>query len=250
MDRSVRRASVIALLLACLIALSPARSPAADHAHVLVLADTPPFSYRLDGRLKGFNIDMAEELCRRAGLTCQLGEATLGTILEEVAGGRAEIGMGNMLKTHEREKRVLFSAPLWRSTSSFVGQRGAHVAKDTARLAVVAGSVQAEYLYRTYPGATIQETLSTAASLKLVEDGAADYTLLPIAVASEIVRRSSRLAFTGETVRDPKLGGTVHAIFPKTRADMKDRVDGALAQMLADGTYFRISRRYFPFDLH
>lgn len=247
---TLRRPIALSVFIACMSGMFLPRLAVAEVIRVLVLADTPPFAYTQDNELRGFNVDIAKDVCRRLEVSCEIHVATLGAILATIAAGHAEIGMGNMLKTEERAKQVLFSIPLWRSTSSFVGRRGLHLAKQKARMAVVSGSVQAEYLYRTFPDATIIEAPSTAASLQLVEEGSADYTLLPVAVASEIVRRSSRLMFTGEKVQDPKLGGTVHVIFPQDRDDLRRKVDGAIEDIIADGTYFRISRRYFPFDLH
>lgn len=246
----MRHATALTVFLACISGIFLPRLAVAEIIRVLVLADTPPFAYSQDNELKGFNVDIAKDVCRRLGVSCEIRESILEAILETIAAGDADLGMGNMLKTEERAKRVLFSIPLWRSTSSFVGRRGSHLAKQRARLAVVSGSVQAEYLYRTFPDARIIEAPSTAASLQLIEEESADYTLLPVAVASEIVRRSSRLTFTGEKVQDPRLGGTVHVIFPPDRVDLRHRVDAAIEDMIADGSYFRISRRYFPFDLH
>jgi ABC-type amino acid transport substrate-binding protein len=57
------------------------------------------------------------------------------------------------------------------------------------------------------------------------------------------------LEFVGRPVTEGTLGGTVHIALPKDDAVLRQSVNQAMAAMRADGTYHRIVRRYFPFNL-
>ena len=67
-----------------------------------------------------FNEDMAREICRRMNRQCDMVYGPMSDILPDVEGGRIDMGFGSFLRTPEREARVEFSAPIWRSSSRLV----------------------------------------------------------------------------------------------------------------------------------
>ena len=218
------------------------------------------------GGLTGFNEALAREICRRATVRCVTVNKTFAEILPGVESGEFDLGFGNFLRTPEREKRVAFSAPIWRSSSRllarpavaarFAGQLGGEVMLDTlrnARVAVVDGTQQHAYLrgvaaeraLQVMPHRTMAEVIAA------LRDNQADFLLMPVLSTYALISREppGSFEFVGLPVADRGLGGTVHIAVPKQKEEVLRLVDQAIATMRADGTYQRIARQFFPFSL-
>lgn len=212
--------------------------------------------------LADLNDALAREICRRATVRCVLQPLPFADIISGVEAGRFQLAVANVLDAPERRERVLFSQPLWRSSSRLVGTPGAierysghgDIALDTlrhARIAVVRGSQQHRHVASVAGNQALQviEAASTGELLPMLRSGQADFSLMPIRNAFFLMRREvpGSFAFAGQPLIDHGLGGTVHAILPKSEAPLRQEVDAALDAMKKDGTFQRILRLYMPF---
>ena len=226
---------------------------------VQILGDSAPLSYRNDqGELSGFNVDLAETICTRLRIQCRFSSGVFNEIFDAVSSGQIELGFGNFLRTAEREQRVLFSDPIWRSVSAFVireemenGEDDVRSLADGQRVAAVTGSAQARYVRQQLPAATLVEYSTARVCIEAIRRQEADVALVPMMNALTLLHLAGhdRLSL-GPLVTHPGLEGSVHIAFPKNRSDIKVRVDAVIADLVADGTHKRLSRRYFPFDIY
>lgn len=217
------------------------------------------------GGLAAFNEALAREICRRIAARCTLTHVVFANILPGVEAGNFDLGFGNFLRTAEREKRVGFSASIWRSSSRLVAttrvaeqlaiRLQGEVTLDTlqgVRLAVIEGTQQDAYL-RNIPAErrlTVVAYKTMAEILPALQDGTADISLLPMMSTYAMISREppGRFTFVGPAVVDRGLGGSVHIILPKQKEDVLQQVDQAIVALRADGTYQRIARQFFPFS--
>lgn len=215
--------------------------------------------------LTAFNEDLAREICRRINTRCRTANIAFGEILPGIEAQKFELGFGNFLRTPEREERVAFSDPIWRSSSRlvttpatarrFVAEQGAEVALDTlrhARIVAVPETQQYRYLQGRAGrnGLTIVAASSYAEAFALLREGMADFFLLPM--LSAYVQLGQEEAGRFEFFAGPVgggLGGSVHIALPKTDETLRYAVNKAIAALRADGSYHRIMRRHFPFSL-
>ncbi|MGC1518671.1 MAG: transporter substrate-binding domain-containing protein, partial [Azonexus sp.] len=65
--------------------------------------------------------ELAREICRRINTHCAFFYVPFAQILPGVETGRFDLGFGNFLRAPEREKRVAYSDPLFRSSSRLIG---------------------------------------------------------------------------------------------------------------------------------
>jgi len=205
------------------------------------------------------NDALVREICVRIAARCTQHPLPFADILPGVESGRFQLGVANVLHTPERERRVLFSQALWRSSSRLVGTtasigrfggevrladlRDAAVAvvKGTQQHRAIQGIAQAQRL-------RIVETESTGEAMALLLRGQTDFALMPVRSAYFLLQSAQgRATFTGPALLDSGLGGSVHAILPKREAQLRQDVDAALDAMRGDGTFQRILRRYMPF---
>ncbi|MDQ2101076.1 substrate-binding periplasmic protein [Azospirillum isscasi] len=257
-----------AILLAGPAAVGPARAeappPAArPHLRIVVIDHSPPFSDRnAEGALVGFNVDFGRELCRSLQAVCSFDAAPFKQIIDDVAAGRFDIGFGNVLRTPDREQRLLFSVPYWRSSTSLVGRRGTpemtleEAVRDRS-IATIRGSRQHEALIRLAKAdPKLEANLVPVTTLEdlwgAMRSGQSDMAIGPTLNVVHFLLSDAGDGF--ETIGTPMsengLGGTVHIVFPPGQHELKASVDRALAALRSDGTYQRINRGYFPFDIY
>lgn len=226
---------------------------------VVLSENAPPFSRReADGTLVGFNVDFGNALCHVLQVTCTMDTAPFNQLIDEVAAGHYDLGLGNVLRTPEREKRLLFSTPYWRSSTSLLGQRGLPEltlldAARNRRIAVVRGSQQHEVLSRLADDGTTLVVVPTLEDLwAALLDGRTDLVLAPTLKAVHFLLSDAgqRFETIGTPMTEDGLGGPVHMILPLNRPDLKAAVDRAIALVRSDGTYQSINRQYFPFDIY
>lgn len=264
----IRAVLIQAVLLAGLALPQPVRAdapPPVDRPvlRIVVIDHSPPFSDRgADGVLAGFNIDFGRELCRSLRAACSFDAAPFKQIIDDVAAGRYDIGFGNVLRTPEREQRLLFSIPYWRSSTSLVGRRGIpelslEEAIRSRRIAAIRGSRQHEALVRlTDADPKLQANLVPVSTLEdlweAMRSGRSDMAIGPTLNIVHFLLSESGDGFEtiGTPMSEDGLGGTVHIVFPPGRDELKASVDRALTALRNDGTYQRINRSYFPFDIY
>ncbi len=216
--------------------------------------------------LTAFNEDLARAICRRVNARCRTTNITFSEILPGIEAQKFELGFGNFLRTPEREARVAFSDPIWRSSSRlvttpatarrFAAEQGAEIALDSLRYArIVALPETQQYSYLQgragRNGLTVVVAKSYGEAFAMLHEGKADFCLLPMLSAYVQFGReeAGRFEFFGAPIAGGGLGGSVHIALPKTDEALRYAVNKAIAALRADGTYHRIVRQYFPFSL-
>lgn len=218
------------------------------------------------GGLSAFNEDLAREICRRINVRCKTSHMLFAEILPGIEAGQIDLGLGNFLRTPEREKRVGFSDAIWRSSSRLIGSHESAVrfagnsrqevtlaALRQARIVTVINSTQQAYLKQIAgeQGLTVLAVDTMDEVFVQLRQGKADFGLLPMLSAYSMLHRDpgGGLEFVGQPLVDNGLGGTVHMALPKDDEALRLSVNQGIAELRADGTYHRIVRRHFPFSL-
>ena len=233
---------------------------AADHGKVPAAATQSALGVR------AFNEELAREICRRINLRCQMENVLFPDMLPAVEAGRLDLGFGNYLRTPEREQRVAFSDSIWNSSSRLLGsveairrlaKRSGHAIRfdqlHGQRVGVVSATQQAAYVESRAGSQGLSVVYAKAMDelISLLRDGKVDFCLVPMLTAYDSLQRevSGRFEFVGPAMVDGGLGGSVHILLPKNRDSLRLAVNQALAAMRADGSYHRLMRRHFPFNL-
>ncbi len=74
-------------------------------------AEFPPFTFRQEGEIVGFDIDIAKEVSRRLGKEMQFKDMPFDTLLPDLLLGQIDFIAAGMTATEERAKRVAFTKP-------------------------------------------------------------------------------------------------------------------------------------------
>lgn len=253
-----------ALLIALLI-LPASFAPAKDRTVVRIGTEGiyPPFNYvDENGRLQGFEIDIAKALCAEAELRCEFMREDWNDMIPALLAHRFDAVFGSMSITKERKAQVLFSEPYYRTPATFVARKASNL-RDTSPEAMKGrvlggqrGTIHADHLLSVYAPAGAKVKLyesQNEAQLELAR-GRLDAILVPKVGIHEWLAGNELgrcCTFAGPEIRDPDYvgEGVGIAMRPQDRA-LKEKFDLALDAILANGTYKRINDKYFPFSVY
>jgi arginine/ornithine transport system substrate-binding protein len=218
----------------------------------------PPWSFRdADGRLQGWDVDIANALCEKMQARCEIVAQDWDGIIPGLVARKFDIIVASMAITEQRRQRVDFSDKYKETVSRFVAKKGAPADISPAALAgktigVQRGSIQASYLTENYKSSILKfYDTPQAAELDLVA-GRVDYILGNMVTYYVGFLKGPEAAdfdFVGAELKGGLLGDGNGIAVRKGDTAMVGKVNAALAAIRADGTYDRITAKYFPFKL-
>ena len=221
----------------------------------------PPFNM-LDGqgRPVGFEVELAQELCKRAKIECRIVTAPWDDILPGLLDKRYDAVMASMDMTPERRRQIGFSKRYMLVPGAFVAPKSAAVPDGAPALlrgktvGVQRGTVFADYLDRTFRKAIRVKVFATADEARReLAAGKIDAVLGDKVALWQWLKTSDGdcCGFFGQDVKDTRtLGDGVGIGMRKDDAKLRDVLNKALAEAIADGTHKRIADKYLPFAIY
>jgi arginine/ornithine transport system substrate-binding protein len=254
-----------ALLAAAVLLVSTGIVPLAKTTdsllRIAVQNERPPFSFTDDkGELQGFDVEIAWALCVASKSECQLVPFDFAALLPGLEEGRIDAAVASMSITEERLKRVDFTDKYYQASNRFVARRGS-VSDITPQglagktIGVKRGTIHDRYLSDQFAGTAAIRRYGYSDEIFI------DLALgrLDLAFADNVTLTESFLKtdlgaefdFVGPALSDPQWFGRGEGIaVRKGNADLLARLNGALRQIRADGTYDEIRRKYFDYDIY
>jgi lysine/arginine/ornithine transport system substrate-binding protein len=217
----------------------------------------PPMDSKApDGSVRGFDVDLGNEICRRMHARCQWVELEFSGMIPALEARKIDAILSAMAITTKREQQIAFSSKLYQFKSRVVARAGSGLGSDAASLAGKRVGVQSGTQFESYAlanwaphGVSVVSYKSQDAVFEDLVNGRLDAALLGIVEADEGFLRTPEgkgFAFVGAPLSMGDRG--VGIGLRKDDAALKASIDAAIASMLADGTYARIAHRYFSFD--
>lgn len=220
----------------------------------------PPFSsLAADGTLQGFDIDIAKALCAELKAECQLVQAPFDGMIPGLQARKFDAIVASMSITDERRKVVDFTVRYYNSPARFVTRKGAKLAVTPEglkgrRVGVQRATIHDRYLTEQYKGTQVVRYTKQDEIFLDLASGRIDATLVDSVAASHGFLRTPAgrdFEFTGPVFEDPKYFGYGSGIaVRKSDADLRGKLDGAIAAIRANGVYKRIQDKYFDFDIY
>jgi polar amino acid transport system substrate-binding protein len=213
--------------------------------------DFRPFEFVRGGDEKGFDVDLAEEIASRLGLEVEWITAAFDTIFTAVAAGRFDMVAAASTITEERLATVDFSDPYFNARQGFaVNTNETPDIQSTDDLSE--GDVVGAQKGTTGKAWADENLAPMGVEIKTFETAPDAFTDLEAGNVVGVVNdEGSSLA---EVEERPGLE-VVEAIdtderygfaFAKENPELTDAVNGALAEIIADGTWEEIFKEWFP----
>jgi len=236
-----------------------ATSAIAADLNICVEGAYPPFSeMNADGKVIGFDIDIANALCDKIGKSCEMVQSEWDGIIPALLEGKCDAIIASMSITEERKQRVDFTGKYYNSPGRFVAKADAGLTDDAAGLSGKIVGLQRGTIFQDYMDAELPDV-----ELKLY--GTQDEVYLDLtagridaAFADSIAMSDGFLktdagkgyAFFGRDYGEVKYFGEGAGIaVRKGEEDLRDAFSAAITTIRDNGEYKAINDKYFEVDI-
>ena len=257
---STRRLILAAVAATALSLISGAHAQAPDwkKVRVGVEGNYPPFSKMgADGKLSGFDIDIALAVCAKLGAECTLVQQEWDGMMPALNAKKFDMIVASMTITEERKKAAEFSDPYYDVPSRWVAKAGALKDATAAslkgkKIIVLRNSPRAKYVADNYKDSEVLLVNKETDVYMELAAGRGDIGIGSSVVSSEAFLKKPEgkgFAQVGPTVRLDGGGGGVGIAFRKGETALREKVNAALKGIRADGSYKKLADSYFDFDV-
>ena len=213
-------------------------------------ATYPPFEFTNEkNEVVGFDVDLANALCLALEKRCSFHVQSFDSLITSLKFRRFDAAISGMDITSEREKQVLFTQPYYDNAAVFVTAKGRF--RDIADLAglkigIQNGSTHQKYIHDKYPSQPTSAYTSVQHAFIDLQNGRVDAVFGDTAVIYAWLPKASDYAPLGEVIKDESYFGRGYGIaVGQHNPALRDELNKALVQIVADGTYESIYQRWF-----
>ena len=221
----------------------------------------PPFSYTTaDGKLEGFDIDIARALVKAMGAEIKLIPQDWDGIIPALMARKYDAIIASMSITEERKKKVAFTNKYYNTPAKFVCKKGTvkEFTKATLKgktVGVQRATTHDSYLTDNYGKDVKIKRYATQDDAYLdMAAGRVDFLLADsVALSDGFLKKpeGQDFEFVGPDMTDVRwFGEGVGVACRKKDKDLVEMFNKAIDQIRADGTYKKIQDKYFNFNVY
>ncbi len=246
-----------ALLLAAAL---PAQAQSGTRLRLGVEGAYPPFSEMgSDGKLKGFDIDIAFALCERIKVSCELVQTEFDAMIPALRAKKIDAVVASMSITPERQKSVDFSDKYYQTPARVItrGDTTFDISPQGLKgkkIGVQRTTIHDRFATATFKGAQIVRYAKQDEVFLELINGRLDAALGDsVALEQGFLKTPSGkgFAFRGPLFTDPAFFGVGAGIaVRKGDKALQSQFNTALAAIRADGSFKKINDKYFSFDVY
>ena len=221
----------------------------------------PPFNF-IDsaGNVTGFDVEVGQALCAKMNVKCDVVAQDWDGIIPGLLAKKYDFIIASMFITEERKKQVNFTDPYYLAAMTLVAPKETDIKDFTADgldgkvVGVQVGTTQAEFAHKVFTKSEIREyptqdevNLDLAAGRIDAQVG----DMLPMLEWTTKTEDGTCCELKGEPITDPAfVGEGVGIAIRKEDTDLLAKMNAALKEIRADGTYKAINDKYFPIDVY
>jgi polar amino acid transport system substrate-binding protein len=244
------------ILLAAAVSLAFSATAAAETLKMGIEAAYPPFNNKdASGQVVGFDKDIGEALCAKMKAECSIVTSDWDGIIPALNAKKFDFLISSLSITDERKQAVDFTDPYYSNKLQFIAPKAKTEFKtDKASLkGKIIGAQRA-----TLAGTWLEDNLGDDITIKLYDtqenayldltSGRLDAILADKYVNYEWLKSDAGkpYEFKGDPVEESdKIGIAVRKKDP-----LREKLNAALKEIVADGTYKKINDKYFPFSIY
>lgn len=209
-----------------------------------------PFEFTQDGKLVGFDIDLAEAVAQELGYEIEWVQMPFDGLIPAMLTSQVDMAVASFTVTEERAKRVNFSAPYYRSGITFVVrssdatkyQAGADALKGQ-QLCAQLGSVSAMKAETLSPGKVTTFNDAYAGYLELKQGGCE--AMVNDRPVNQYFMKTSKGAEGLVELTQVLDAEDMAMVIPKSNEELLAQVNQALESLKAKGIYDELYTKWF-----
>jgi lysine-arginine-ornithine-binding protein len=260
MTMAVRVSGLLHVAMALVFGAAAALAGAQPVVRIATEGAYAPWNYKdAQGKLVGWDIEIANALCAQMGVKCEIVAQDWDGIIPGLLAKKYDAIIAGMSMTPARRERVGFTSKYKDVVSVFVAKKGTITDTSPAgmkgkRIGVQRGAAQKAWLDAAGYDKTAELVLydsTRAVELDLLA-GRLDAMIGNKATYFVDFMKKQEAAgfeFVGPDLKGGPLGEGAGIAVRKEDTELAARFNRAIAAIRADGSYDRISAAYFPFRL-
>lgn len=217
----------------------------------------PPFSQIApDGKITGFDIDIANAVCAEMKVTCTLVQQEFDGMIPGLNAKKVDMIVASLTITEERKKSADFSDPYYDVPSRWIAKAGAFAdfkpeTLKGKKIIVLRNSPRARHVQENYKDSEVLLVAKETEVYLELAAGRGDIGFGSSVVSGEAFLKKPEgkgFAQVGEPVRLGG-GGGVGIAMRKDDEALRNQVNAALKAIKANGSYKTLMAKYFDFDI-
>ena len=248
-------------LAAAAIALMLAPAAAQETLKIGTEGAYPPFNnLNAEGKLEGFDIDIANALCAEMKVTCEFVTQDWDGIIPALQAGKFDAIIASMSITDERKKQVDFTDKYYQTPPALIVPKDSTIADiSPAALAgktigVQGSTTHSNYAEATYKDSEIKLYPTTDEQELDIVNGRIDASMGDIALMEGFLAKPEGAAcckMLGAIKPVPEFHGEGAGIaVRKGETELAERFNAAIDAIRASGKYKEINDKYFKYDVY
>ncbi|MFO1090199.1 MAG: transporter substrate-binding domain-containing protein [Hyphomicrobiales bacterium] len=254
------------LAAAAAVALSVFMGPAAYAEDTIRFGTAPepypPFSSKdASGKWVGWEIELMDAVCAQMKAKCQIVEISWDGLIPALNAKQIDVIWNSMSITDERKKVIDFTNKYYNTPAVVIGPKDVKFGPNPEDMKGKTVGVQVSTIHENYVKKYFEPAGATVKSYQTQDEANQDLAagridaIMADAVALDAFLQSDQgkqcCDLKGAVKDDPAiLGAGVGGGVRKDDTALKDKLNAAIAAVRADGTYKKISDKYFAFDIY
>lgn len=250
MKKTVKILSVVLaliLVIGCFAACGKKEEKKTEEKKTLVMAtnaEFPPYEYHEGDAVVGIDAEIAKLIADKLGMELKIEDVAFDSIIPGVQAGKYDMGMAGMTINEERLQSVNFSDSYATGVQVVIVNEGGSIASldDIAgkKIGVQTSTTGDIYASDDFGDENVVKFDSGAAAVEALKSGKVDCVIIDNEPAKSYVAANEGLKIleTEYAVED-------YAIcFAKDNTELKEKVNAALKELIADGSVQKIIDKY------
>lgn len=208
-------------------------------------AEYPPFEYKKDDKIVGFDIDLLDAISKKVGFSYTLNHMSFDGLIPALKAGKIDMIMSGMSATAERMKQVDFTMPYYEGQTLFIKRKDSQDIVDKnsikgKRVGVFLGTVQEQAAQKMKQDYKIEVVMSDSilGAILNLKAGKVDVVLADYATAQGYLQEYPEL-FGFHQEGDGSEGLSI-AFDKDKHSDLIAKINIAIKELQESGEYDKI----------
>lgn len=247
--------SIMFALSAAAVALSLGTASAQDKIRIGTEGAYPPFNnLASDGKLEGFDIDIARALCDEMKADCEFITQDWDGIIPALQANKFDAIIASMSITDERKQQVDFTNPYYTNSLIIIAPKDSDIAAPTAEalagkvIGAQGGTVGADYVSEHLKDAELKPYPTQQELYLDIDSGRVDAAIGDVGVMGAFLKTDDGACCKqiGDAFyKEDKIAIAIR----KGDQALADKFNAALEGIRKSGVYQQISEKYFGTDI-
>ncbi|KPD02030.1 arginine ABC transporter substrate-binding protein [Moellerella wisconsensis] len=242
------------ILLAALLGAMTLSATAAEKETIRFATEATyaPFEmFDANNQIVGFDVDLANAMCDKINATCTFTHQSFDSLIPSLKFRRFDALMAGIDITPDRQKQVDFTDTYYANSAEFIAVKDKITSPAQLKgkkIGVQNGTTHQKYIMEQLKDMSTVPYDNYQAAILDLQSGRIDAVFGDTAVADEWLKAkgNENLAVVGDKVTDPEYFGIGLGIaVRKGNKDLQDKLNKAMSEVKADGTYDVIYKKWF-----